>query len=270
MVNLKHASIGLVVAMLSLAAHATPVLPSVTGAGWTTDRYEPASWANVGTYQGRSNVLGIGINDSTNAANRPAGQQAAFYNTQGRQVAAAGGTGDSIAADLFLDASWANPSSGYVRTDLWGRSAGATETGVTYPIIGFSNFGTAGARLRVWDSDTANGWVDLSTSLAGLFGSWVSLEIEALANGYEFFVNGTSVYTDTTLGSAGGGFTRGFLQAYNFNETSVGVTGNPAYTAHWSDPVSNGVPAPGTLALTGLALSLLGAGVRRRAPTVCA
>jgi hypothetical protein len=250
-------------AFLALAAHAAPVLPSVTDAGWTTDRYEPASWANVGTYQGRNNVLGIGINDSTNAANRPGGQQGSFYNTQGRQIGVTGGTGDSIAADLFLDANWASSQGGFVRTDLWGRSAGATETGVSYPIIGFTNFDTPGARLRVFDSQV--GWINLAIDLTSLYGTWVALKIEALATGYEFFVNGTSVFTDNTLGSAGGDFTRGFLQAYNFNESSVGVTGNPAYTAHWSDPVSNQVPVPGPLVLTSLALCLLGFSRRRRA-----
>jgi hypothetical protein len=43
------------------------------------------------------------------------------------------------------------------------------------------------ARLRVWDADTANG--------------------------YDDFVNGTLVYSDTTLGAVDGGFSRGFLQA---------------------------------------------------------
>lgn len=255
-------------AMFALTAHSAPILASVTDAAWTTDRYAPASWSNVGTYQGRSNVLGIGINSSTDAVNRPGGQQGAFYNTQGRQIAATGGTGDSIAADLFLDSSWANSQSGFVRTDLWGRSVGATENGVSYPIIGFTNStnnGEPGARLRVFDSQV--GWSDLSINLAALYGTWVSLEIEALATGYEFFVNGTSVFTDSTLASAGGGFSRGFLQAYNFNESSFGLTANAAYTAHWSDPVGNVVPEPGSLALAGLALSLLAAS-RRRAQSV--
>jgi len=256
----------LAVAMFALAAHSAPVLPSVTNPAWTTDRYAPASWSNVGAYQGRSNVLGIGIDSSTDAVNRPGGQQTGFYNTQGRQIAASGGSGDSIAADLFLDANWANSQSGFVRTDLWGRSAGATEDGVNYPIIGFTNFGAAGARMRVFDSQF--GWNDLLIDLTGLYGTWVSFEIEALDTGYQFFINGTSVFTDNTLGTAGGGFSRGFLQAYNFNESSIGVTGNAAYTAHWADAGSNAVPVPGTLALAGLALSLLAATRRRRSHSV--
>ena len=254
----------LIAVTAAFAAHAAPVLPSVTGAGWTTDRYEPASWTNVGTYQGRNDVLGIGINDTTNAANRPAVQQGAFYNTQGRQIGVTGGTGDSIAADLFLNEGWANSQSGFVRSDLWGRAGlVGSEVGVTYPIIGFTNFGTAGARLRVFDADVG-GWVNLATDVSALFGTWVAFEIEALASGYEFYVNGALVYTDNLIGSAGGGFTNGFLQAFNYNEASVGVTGNPAYTAHWSNPLRNDVPLPGTLALAGLALSLLAVSGRRR------
>jgi len=255
---------GLAAALLTLAAHAAPVLPSVTAAGWTTDRYEPASWTNVGTYQGRNNVLGIGINDTTNAANRPVGQQGAFYNTQGRQIGVTGGTGDSIAADLFLNEGWANSQNGFVRSDLWGRAGlVGNEAGATYPIIGFTNFGGS-PRLRVWDGDV--GWINLATDLSTLYGTWVAFEIEALASGYEFHVNGALVFTDSAIGAAGGGFTNGFLQAFNYNETSVGVTGNPAYTAHWSNPVGNAVPLPGTLALAGLALTLLAMTGRRRKP----
>jgi len=253
---------GLAAALFTLAVHAAPVLPSLTGAGWTQDRYDPASWSNVGTYQGRNNVLGIGIDSTTNATARPIGQQGTFYNTQGRQIGIMGVAGDSIAADLFLDSSWLASTAGFVRTDLWGRSNAPTETGVTYPIIGFTNFGGA-ARLRVFDSDTG-GWVNLATDLSGLFGTWVSLEIEALANGYEYSVNGSVVYTDITLGSAGNGFNTGFLQAYNFNDPLLQISNNAAYTARWSDSVRNQVPVPGTLALAGLALTMLGAASRRR------
>lgn len=252
---------GVTATLLSVVAHAAPVLPSVTAAGWITDRYEAASWTNVGAFQGRTNVLGIGIDSSTNQANRPSAFEAQFYNTQGRQIGVSGGIGDSIAADLFLDANWANSASGFVRTDLWGRSVGAEAT-ANYPIIGFTNFGS-GPRLRVFDGQVVGGWVDLTTDVTGLFGTWVAFEIEATTNGYDFFVNGAMVYSDNTL-TAGGGFSRGFLQARNFNSTHDGVTGNPAYTNHWSDPVRNAVSAPGTLALAGLALALLASARQRR------
>jgi hypothetical protein len=253
---------GLAVALLALAAQAGPVLPSVTGPGWITDRYEPASWTNVGAYQGRNDVLGIGINNSTNAANRPPGLQGTFYNTQGRKIAVTGAVGDSVAADLFLEQSWSSSASGFVRTDLWARSGLiGNETGATYPIIGFTNYGGS-PRLRVWDADF--GWVDLTINLSSLFGTWVSFEIESLAAGYNFYVNGTLVYTDNSIQHTTGAFTNAFLQAYNFNDPALQVSGNPAYTVHWSNPLRNDVPLPGTLALAGLGLSLMAVAGRRR------
>jgi hypothetical protein len=259
MKNYKLAAISLAASGFFIGvAQAAPVLPSVAGPGWTTDRYEPASWSNVGTYQGRSNVLGIGIDESTNAANR-GGQSGGFYNTQGRQIAVTGGVGDSISASLFLDQGWANSQSGFVRTDLWGRAGlVGSEVGVTYPITGFTNNGTGGARFRVYDSDTSNGWVDLVSDLTSLWGTWVNFEISALAGGYEYRINNSLVYTDSTIGSAGGGFTNAILQAYNFNDPALGISGNPAYTAYWSDTARNQVPEPGTAALVGLSLLMLG------------
>lgn len=237
-------------------AMAALVLPSVTGPGWTTDRYEPASWTNVGPFAGRTDVLGIGINDTTNSVNR-GGLSASFYNTQGRQIDAVGGTGDSLGASLYIPASWRDGKDGYVRTDLWGR-AGGTEADTTYPIIGFTNY-DGSARLRVWDAD-AGGWQNLA--IAPSFDDWMDLEIISTATGYEYRVDGALAYTDNTLGLAGGGFTKGFLQAYNFNDPALSISANPAYTAHWSDIVV--VPAPGSLALALGALAIIGASRRRR------
>ena len=60
-----------------LTANAAVIMPDFGGvpAGWTTDRYEPASFTNVGTYQGRSDVLGIGITSAGNSG-QPTGRPA--------------------------------------------------------------------------------------------------------------------------------------------------------------------------------------------------
>ena len=80
-------------AATSFSALSAPIMPDFADVptGWTTDRYDPASFSNVGTYQGRADVLGIGITGAGNLANRPSNYQSTFYNTQGQQHAITGG-----------------------------------------------------------------------------------------------------------------------------------------------------------------------------------
>jgi hypothetical protein len=230
--------------------------------GWTVDRYTPASFGNVGTFQGRDNVLGIGISSAQGLSSRPAGFQSQFYDTQGKSYALSGGAGSILSADLWIDSAWLAVDAGNVRTDMWGVMTDGV--GVTdYPIIGFTNYGEEGARFRVWDENLDNpsgGWVDLATSVTG--DAWVKFAIEFTGNSYKYFINGVNVFSDTVVNDSTG-FSAVIMQAYNFYDSVNFPDGNPVnYVAHWSN--SQPVPEPSTFALIGLGMGALAVGAYRR------
>lgn len=250
-----------ILAIAALNAQAAPLMPNFADVptGWTTDRYEPNTFANVGTFQGRDNVLGIGINSAQSAANR-GGQSSMFYNTQGRQHAITGGAGSSLGAALYIDTSWSDSANGWVRSDMWGVMSDVPNGITDYPIIGFTNQ-DGNARYRVYDGDTANGWIDLATAVT--FGAWTSFDM--VYNGgvsMDYFVDGALVYTDNTIGfgDTSEGFSGVIMQAYNFGDSTnfPNAVAND-YTAHWSN-----VPEPASLALFGLALAGLAVSRRRK------
>ncbi len=253
-------SVAAVATLASGASGAAELMPSFAGAptGWVTDRYAPTVFADIGTFQGRSNVLEIGITSAGNLANRPSAYQSTFYNTQGKQTAISGGAGSTLSADLYIPTAWADAANGSVRTDMWGVMVDGTPTVSDYPIIGFTNYG--GARLRVWDD---SGWHDLGTAIN--YDAWNSLSIAFTGGSYQFSVNGSVVYTDGGIdGSVA--FSAAIMQAYNFADPSITGANAVDYSAHWANVVA--VPEPEAYALALAGFAVVGAfGARRRART---
>lgn len=256
---------GLMVALfLAWPAQAAMIMPDFANVptGWTKDRYEPNSFSNVGTYQGRNDVLGIGISSADGLSSRPAAYQSQFYNTQGRQHVVSGGAGSVLSADLYIPAAWRDGGSGNVRTDMWGVMTNGASVS-DYPIIGFTNYGGA-ARLRIWDDETLAGWVDLSTPIN--YDAWTSFSIEFTGASYVYEVNGVTVYTDNTANGSTG-FSAVIQQAFNFcGDPSLQGAVCKDYTAHWANSDASQVPTPASLPLVALALLMLSVMTWKRRP----
>lgn len=254
----KAISLLFVLMLLPVAGFANSIMPDFADVpnGWVTDRYQPNVFANIGAFQGRDNVLEIGINRAQGYSARPSNYQSTFYNTQGMNYALAGGAGSVLSADLWIPEEWTATGATTVRTDMWAvMTDGSSVT--DYPIIGFTNYGGS-ARYRLW---TDAGWLDLNTPV--VTDAWTSFAIEFTGTSYDYFVNGVSVYSDTLIDGSTG-FSAAIMQAYNFfGDPSLGnvIAGN--YEARWSNtPAPTATPEPGTMILMGV--GVLGAVFMRR------
>jgi hypothetical protein len=271
---------GLGLALAAGSAQAQDVTPSFAGApaGWTVDRYAPAGFQDVGTFQGVDHTLGITIDSSTDLANRLSAYQSTFYNTQGMGTPInGGGAGSSVTAYLWVPQSWSNPVNGSIRTDMWlvVNDPGAPSADKhAYPIIGFTNnpYTTSSAPapfvgFRAWD-DVNGTWNNLSAPVN--FDAWNKLSIAMTTDisgnvHFLYDVNDTQVAdilgtgTETTFSSL-------LMQAYNYNDPSLVTAsglpdgGNPAYTADWATDT----PEPASMAALGAGLAGLAAVRRRR------
>lgn len=251
-----------------ISVQAANITPNFDGApvGWVVDRFQPNSFSDIGTFAGRDPVIGIGINAAQGFGSRGGGFDSTFYSTQGMKTSMPGGAGSSVSAGLYIDSLWAAPVNGSRRSDMWAvlDDPTANPDPHMYSIIGFTNFGGA-PRLRVWDADSAFGWVDLVAAVA--YDAWNDFAIEFTGTSVVYRVGGSVVYTDATIGGTTG-FADLILQAFNFNGNDPATAGAVAagglgdYVALWSATPASAVPEPGTITLIGA--SLLGLGLIRR------
>lgn len=230
------------------AATAAEIMPNfaTVPTGWTVDRYQPASFSNVGTFQGQPNVLGIGIDATTSSVNRPLGQQGTFYNTQGRayEFSPVVGPNNRMTAFLYIPASWAVVANGDVRSDMWGVLVDGSNVVTTYPIIGFTNY-NGSPRFRVFDGDVGpDGWVNLAATVN--YDAWNKFSIELVPGAVNFYANGTLVYTDSVI-QGGVAIKSVIMQAYNFDHPTLSpaATTIAPYTAHWSNGLTTVVDDDG-------------------------
>ena len=114
---LAGTAIGLLLAPLPLAAEdfigyeRSPISTSV--ADWETDRSSPADFKNIGTFQGRENVLRL--------SSRPPAADASFWKYEGKNQRVSVRPGPSLLrGDLWVPESWrTSPENKYIRTGIW-------------------------------------------------------------------------------------------------------------------------------------------------------
>ncbi|MDZ4801735.1 MAG: PEP-CTERM sorting domain-containing protein [Bryobacteraceae bacterium] len=233
--------------------------PSEAAGTWFTDRYVPAVFESAPAFQGRDGVVRVGVSHADSQEHRTSPYSAAFYNTQGRKYDAGGGDGSYIEFSLYIPQSWSDPANVFANTSMWTTVVDDLNAISAYPIIGFTNFGAAGARLRVWDSNI--GYVNLATALN--YDEWTALRLSVSGSNIEYSVNGANVYTANTGSPAS--FRDVMLQVYNFGaafdpgntlgNTSMGMANNPSgysYDAYWQSSAATPEPGTWTLALAGL------------------
>ena len=198
----------------ALAQIAADVPVNWAGYTWNRDRYEPDEFQPIGAALGKADVLRILIGpdgyDSLGPGGRDPGFAGSFYDTQGRK-AVVNLHGPAFATgDLYIPGTWAGQQATHWQVaGLWGNIENPTTVPGQgqFPIIAFAN-GTfengntgnptaSGGRIQVFDGATGSGWVVLNNPIN--YNAWNTVRFEVHPDRYDFFLNGTLIYTDTTV-----------------------------------------------------------------------
>jgi hypothetical protein len=240
--------------------------PSQAPGVWYVDRYTPAVFQGIGPYQGMTDVLQIGVSAADQQSNRPLAESDAWYNTQGRKYDVGGGAGSYVDMLLYIPAEWQNPANGFFRSDMWATMTDSRNSASAFPVIGFTNYGAAGARYRVFDNSL--GWVNLAVPVQ--YGAWTDFRLTFTGLAFAYAINGADVYSDPNVGTTNG-FGNVMVQIYNFGSAldapgSINNVNAYNYSAYWASSNDDPVPEPGTLGFVSVSGPLLLAlGRRRRA-----
>ncbi len=208
---------------------APPLSPTNVDGAWYPDRYPPAAFTNDA---GR---LKISISAADGAQLRPPAFASAFYNTQGRKFNQCGKCVTVAKADLYIPADWAT---NFRRSDLWATAYNASDAISFYPIIGFRNVTGTNPQMSVWNGSA---WIELGAPSGG-YDKWYTLEFRINGTNIEYLIDGAVVAT-----VAGGGsvyFGNIIMQAYNFNDNTLGASYDPgpnnSYDAFWDNLITTG------------------------------
>lgn len=245
---------GLII-VLAYSLRAGTLTPDFSQApvGWFTDRYAPAAFANVGSYQGLNNVIGISIDEGADGQNsRAPVYNSAFYNTQGDGTVISGGVGDGVSAMLYVPESWSDPTLGSVRTDEWLQTDDNTGTPSYYAIFGFTNYG-GHVSFRGYDAETGV-WTYFNNPVN--YNAWNELSIVYVPGAIDYYVNGqlAGEMADAPMDDHIAQYS---LEAYNYSSNQAGSVENN-YTAYWANVQDAGdAPEPAAWMLMAAGLGAL-------------
>lgn len=199
--------------------------PTNVNGTWYPDRYRPFA------FESDAGNLKISIDPSDGAQNRPMAFSGGFYNTQGRKYNTCGTCVNKFSANLYVPSDWATNKR---RSDIWATANNVSNVVSFYPILGYRNIDGASGAFNYWDGAA---W-QASAAVVN-YDDWNSLEIELSGTDLLYTVNNVVIATIPNNGSIY--FSDVIMQAFNFNDNTLGVSYDPTpnnqYDALWDDAV---------------------------------